>query len=254
MPYYTLDVNDPKNLIDKEKATSVFKECRRGKEKALIGFLWLTGARPSELREIKKEHVIVSENGFSVTINTKKLGRSGDFNAKQRILTFERTHGCKLNIFAEAICQYVESLPNGALLFPHKNGWFLGVTQKAGMVTCKMPYTPYHFRHSCFSWLVRTQKKSLWEMMYFKGSADTRSVMAYVKLLPTMVKLENDGVQAPDRIDSTVDEYENKGQVIDPNEQAEARKKAVEDERNMADLKAKLAEVDLLKKKIYGGD
>ena len=65
-------------------------------EQALLSCLWITGARPSEILELRKENILITEDIVVFDLPTKKLQADGTrFVLKRRQLRIGRPTACR---------------------------------------------------------------------------------------------------------------------------------------------------------------
>jgi integrase len=185
MPKYGWKIE---NLLFEEDVRAMYNLAAREKEAVLISLLWITGARPSELAEVKKENVQYGDGKVNITLATKKLGEGGDFKIRNRTLSFVRAAGLDTNIYLETIVKYVIALPPESLLLPHTTRWQENTINRLGQKAIGQKVSPYHFRHSCLTWMA-SNGATIDELMSFKGALSVLSISMYMKAKPFVVTL-----------------------------------------------------------------
>jgi len=187
MPRYSWKIDD---LIFEEDAREIYNRATRDKEAVLISLLWITGARPAELAELKREKVYYDSGKLSLTIATKKLGEGGAFKIRERTLAFDRPGGLNTNIYIETIIKYCVALPPEALLIPYTTRWMENTVTKLSKAAIGKTLSPYHFRHSCLTWMA-TNGATVADLMQFKGALSAMSIGMYMHAKPFVVSLQN---------------------------------------------------------------
>lgn len=187
MPRYGWDI---KELLFEEDVKAIFNKTTNDKESALVALLWLTGARPSELAELRKEKVYYDAQKLTITLVTKKLGEAGAFKLKERTLEFVRLTGLGTNVYIETLIKYVSLLPPEALLLPHTTRWQENVIGRLSLQGIGKKLSPYHFRHSVMSWMAHNGS-TINELMHFKGAASILSVSPYMNAKPMIVNIQS---------------------------------------------------------------
>ncbi|MDD3906553.1 MAG: site-specific integrase [Candidatus Omnitrophica bacterium] len=187
MPKYGWKIE---NLLFEEDVRAMYNLAAREKEAVLIALLWITGARPAELAELKKENVQYDSSRVNITLATKKLGEGGDFKIRNRTLSFVRPTGLDTNIYIETVVKYVAALPPEALLLPHTTRWQENTINRIGQKGIGQKVSPYHFRHSCLTWMA-SNGATIDELMQFKGALSVLSISMYMKAKPFVVSLQN---------------------------------------------------------------
>jgi len=180
MPEYLTDI---KFRVEDIHIDEMISECKRLRDQAIISFLWVSGCRPSEMLEFCKKDIFFLEDKVHFKLVTKKLGRGGRFKVNERTLVFNSD-----NRWIQIIKEYSELMSNPEVpLFKISDRAIEYIITKVSTTVLGFPLAPYHFRHSRMSKLAET--KGLTQLMYFKGSADARSVSAYLHGRPFEVDL-----------------------------------------------------------------
>jgi integrase len=185
MPKYKFDI---KHILFDEDVEAMFKAANTPQERAAVSLLWITGARPGEVLEIRKQDVDVLPEKVRITIPTLKLGsKNKKFKVDKRTLEFERGD----NKFLNYLIAYTLNLKNPTdRLIPYTKRWLELKINNLGKKALGKEISPYHFRHSVMTWLAR-KGATLDQLMYFKGARTLNSVAPYIHAIPTVIKLEN---------------------------------------------------------------
>ena len=158
----------------------------RKKEQFLVCVLWMTGARPSELIQLKKEDVIISETKIVFNIVTKKK-RKGRWHPEYRKLEFARPLPPNQDNIIEFVVKYIERQPEGRLFLMTVRTMEY-IIERLGRKGLHKYVCPYNFRHTRMTMLSR-EGRTIDEMLHFKGASDMRSVTPYLHAKPFKVKL-----------------------------------------------------------------
>lgn len=171
---------DISHVVSQEETQKMIEKARLPRDRFLISILYLTGARPSEILEFKREDVDIQETQLVFRLVTKKLGKARGFTIKERLLEIQKTAP-----FIEHIIEYLK-ITDGKLLNINDSRIRQIVYELSENRFC-----PYHFRHSRLTKLSRGGA-SLDELMFWKGSKDEKSVIEYLKAKPIGRKLKID--------------------------------------------------------------
>lgn len=169
MPAYKKDINI---LPTKEEFGQVLAKVKSPRDRFILCMFYLTGCRPSELRECKKEDIIINEDGsLAITLTTKKLGKKEGFIYRKRTLDL-----VKGTPFLETIIVWVKANIPGAWLcnLTEVTLWRLVDSYSAHL------WCPYTFRNNRLTRLARDNDADLSTLMSWKGTKDTRSIGAYI--------------------------------------------------------------------------
>lgn len=172
--------------ITRDKLLQMTGATHRKKEQFLACVLWMTGARPSELIELKKEDVTISATKLVFKVVTKKK-RKGRWHLVHRELEFSRPIPPNPDKVIEFVANYINKSPEGRLfLMTVRTVEY--IIERMGRKGLRKFVCPYNFRHSRMSLLAR-QGRTIDELMHFKGSSDMRSVATYLHAKPFKVDL-----------------------------------------------------------------
>lgn len=187
MPKYKTPID---YCIYENEVSKVYNAGTSLQQRLLVSLCWITGARTSELLDIKKEDVAYNDKLVAINIRTLKLGNDskGKFKIRQRTLKFTRPQNPK-NIYLETIIKFTERLGEGQRLIKYKNSWCKTTLNKLSKYAIGKPISVYHFRHSICTQLAMNGA-SIPEIMYFKGATSLNGVTPYIHAKPMMFKLE----------------------------------------------------------------
>jgi integrase len=186
MPKYGWDVKE--HLLYEEEVKQMYDLCKNDYERLAISIMWMCGPRPTEMIELISKKVTINETKIDITLKTLKLGRGGDFKIQERNLSFKRPSGLDENIYLETIAKMVRRTGPEEKLLPYSVRWAERLTNRVGIEVLGKPISPYHFRHSCLTWLVRLGA-SVPMAMHFKGS-EGQAVNQYFMAQPFVVGQE----------------------------------------------------------------
>lgn len=188
MPVYRTSIDQ---LLFDEDIQKCFKIVSKRSDAAYLSALWLTGARPSELKTLRKEDVKAEEDRVSITLLTRKLGGKGQqFKGGTRVLTFTRSFGVSMNPFLELVVRHARETQEGEWLFPKAVRTYQLMVERVTTQALGKAYSPYHFRHSCLTHLAMNNA-TIAQLQHFKGSATIASVMPYIHATPYVINLQN---------------------------------------------------------------
>lgn len=189
MPKYKWNIE---NILFEEDVKGMYDKAKNKHEAALVSLLWITAARPGEIKKLTTEDIRYSSDKLSLLLQTLKKGRGKDFKVRERTLDFVRPSGLNTNIYIETIINYISGLPvdRETLVLKFTTRWMEKVVTRLGMETLKQYVSPYHFRHSTMTWLAKAGYTP--DMLkYFKGAESLASVDPYIHAIPQVVNLEN---------------------------------------------------------------
>ena len=171
MGAYKKDIN---YIVTKADAQAMIDRARNPRDKALFALLYLTGARESELIELREKDIIASieEKLVYIRLTTKKLGRVKGFVIGDRTLEIPRDAP-----FMDAVINWASIKPG--LLFEINESRVRQLVYEYS----DNRFCPMNFRHSRLTKLSRAGA-SVDELMYFKGAADLKSVGSYIRAKP----------------------------------------------------------------------
>lgn len=161
MPIYKREIKEA--VIERGEFDGYLKNVHDQNKKLILMILYLTGARPSEIILIEKKDITWDDQMASFMIQTKKGGYLRTLHMNRKI--------CYIN----DIISILEKMPNGRI--NHINTP-MGIEKMVNRATLNK-YSPYSFRHSRLFKIARSGA-TIFELMAFKGSKDSKSVMPYV--------------------------------------------------------------------------
>jgi len=187
MPKYSWNIEE---ILFEEDVKAMFHTAKTKREAVLVSLLWLTGGRPDEILSLKPENIDIYTDKVAITIKTLKLKKDGKFKTRERTLVFKRTGGLDTNIYLETIIDYVRTIPPDTRILSYTTRWAELKINKLGEATIKKRISPYHFRHSVFTWFARNGW-TIEQIKYWKGAASIASVEPYLHAVPQIVAFEN---------------------------------------------------------------
>lgn len=187
MPRYSSDISV---ILYEEDVSKMFARAKSPKEAYLVAIFWITGARPSEALELKKEDFRLEEGTLKIRLVTKKLGETNDFILRERTLEFERPDGYGSNPYLECIIHYVNASADTGFILPYTTRWAEKTINRLGMECLEKLISPYHFRHSVLSHHASKGMNTI-DLMAFKGAKSIGSVAPYLHAKPFTVKAKD---------------------------------------------------------------
>ena len=187
MPRYNSDISE---ILYEEDVSKMLARARSPKEAYLIAILWITGARPSEALELKKNSFRLEDGTLKIYLFTKKLGKTNDFIIRERTLDFERPDGYGANQYIEQIIAFVNGSADEGFILPYTTRWAEKVINRLGMEALNKLISPYHFRHSVLSHHASKGMNTV-DLMAFKGAKSIGSVAPYLHAKPFTVKAKD---------------------------------------------------------------
>jgi len=185
MPRYKTDID---LMIYDKDVSRMYNSTNIWLYRVLISLCWITGARTSEIIDIRKEDVNWNEEYFGIKIKTLKLRHDGKFKIRDRVLRFKR--GIKpRNIYIETIILHSNKLIEGSRLIPYTIDWCERIIGKISKNSIGRSVTPYHFRHSVCT-AMAVSGFTIPEIMYFKGATSLNGVTPYIHAKPFMLELQ----------------------------------------------------------------
>jgi len=172
--------------ITRDRLLNMTGATTRKKEQFLACVLWMTGARPSELIELKNEDVKINETKLVFKVVTKKK-RKGRWHLEYRELEFARPLPPKTDRIIEFVVNYISRCPEGKMFLMTVRTMEY-IIERLGSKGLHKFVCPYNFRHTRMTMLSR-QGGTIDELLHFKGSSDIRSVTPYLHAKPFKVEL-----------------------------------------------------------------
>ena len=154
----------------KEDAEVMISKATSPRDKFLVAILYFSGARPDELIRLKKENIVEREGILDIKLHTSKLGKSGGFIIRERILSMNPG----MEFFMIIKDYWINSLDDVLLDISERR-----MEQIIEDLSDKR-FCPYNFRHSRLTKLARIGA-TLDQLMYWKGANDIRSVSPYIR-------------------------------------------------------------------------
>lgn len=178
MPKYKKDIDYMSRDMDtsREYAAALLRSVdktysmRKSEHKAYIAMLYLTGARPEEIRLMQKSDIQITENYVMIRLKTLKRGmdRTLIFSNKTPFIDviLEHSDSCDMELFTMDLSTYKKMIYK--------------VSQDN--------VTPYTFRHFRLTFMAVKLNATPYELKYWKGAKDLRSVEPYVHLSGSQIK------------------------------------------------------------------
>jgi integrase len=187
MPRYSSDISV---ILYEEDVSRMFANAKSPKEAYLVAIFWITGARPSEALELKRENFHLSDGTLKIRLATKKLGKTNEFILRERTLEFEVPDGYGTNPYLECIIRYATASPDTGFILPYTTRWAEKIINRLGMESLGKLISPYHFRHSVLSHHASKGMNTM-DLMAFKGAKSIGSVAPYLHAKPFVVKAKD---------------------------------------------------------------
>jgi integrase len=175
MPKYESDI---RYIIDEDGFGKLFNYASKDSERIWITILWLTGARPAEVLEMKKKDISFMEDGrIQFILANKKLGRDGKFvvNRRKLILRIDMT-----SRYYKVLKRYLNRIKeddDDVFQFSRRTGY--NIIDRIGWDALGVNICPYNFRHSRLT-LLAEKGATETELMRYKGSFTRQSVRPYL--------------------------------------------------------------------------
>ena len=184
MPKYT--VADPNLVAQKAQADMLVANADEPMERALIQFLYVTGARPGEVAEFlyPSGWRVMDDGAVQVDIPTLKLKKKEGLQIKKRTLEL-----LKDTPYLSDLNNYFSDLvANSTVLgdirpFPVPQPKLIWYRVSKAAKRAGLPICPYVFRHARLTKLARSGA-TLDELMGWKGAEEVRSVGPYLRAKP----------------------------------------------------------------------
>lgn len=187
MPRYNSDISV---MLYEEDVSAMFTRAKSPKEAYLVAILWTTGARPSEILELKKDSFRLDGGTLRITLVTKKLGDGKEFMLRERTLEFERLENVEANPYIEQVIRFVNAAPNEGFILQYTTRWAEKTINRLGMEALNKLISPYHFRHSVLSHLA-AKGFGVTELKEFKGAKSIQSVEPYLHAKPFVIRAKH---------------------------------------------------------------
>lgn len=189
MPRYTIDVKD--FLLFEEQAKAMYEKTTTRAEAFTVSALWLAGMRPQELLMMHKEAIQVGADGVALAVPTLKRGnKNGGFQVTTRLLGFKRPEGLDGNLYLESVIDFASRAEGNRPMLDYSTRWMEKLINRLGTATIGKKISPYHLRHSVFTWLARNGWDA-YAIKYWKGAATLASVEEYIRARPQVIEFES---------------------------------------------------------------
>lgn len=171
MPKYEKEMN---RLIELEEVETMIKKTKIPSYKILIALLYITGARPSELVNLKKKDFSFEDQDMRIVLKTKKKGY-------ERMLPFDIN---TTPLIKELIIPFLKKIED-----PEKRIFSFRTPTRIRQIVYELSNNklcPYNFRKNRLSRL-GMDGASPHELMYFKGAKDFKSITPYLYKNPVVL-------------------------------------------------------------------
>lgn len=170
MPEYKVDIN---YIVPPSLAEQMINAANSHRDKLLVALLYTTGARPTEIRLLKRGDLWTENDVLYIKLKTLKLGR-GKFFPQDRILKLKAS-----NRYSVLIWDIIKDMPLEQRLISVSLRRVEQIVEKLS----DKKICPYNFRHSFFTRESRNGKTPD-ELMYLKGAKTIDSISAYIRSKP----------------------------------------------------------------------
>lgn len=149
------------------------KKCRTVREKMLLILLFITGARSSEIIQLKSDDIIKDGTYLSIHLKTMKRGRN-------RILKVPMRNGTSSFVkYSRMLLKLVDdTFLTGQNIFP---AWSNVKIHKIISRVTNEELNPYFFRHNVMS-ILSMSGASIQQIQFWKGAKDVKSVQPYLHI------------------------------------------------------------------------
>lgn len=165
---------DYQKVITTEEVKSMIEKTYNVEHKVLIALLYITGARPVEILDLKANSFEITDNELRILVTTKKRGIN-------RLLCFDM----ETPFVKDLIIPYVNDLVQ-----KQKDNLFsFKTSDRVRQIVYSLSdnkITPYAFRHNRLTQLALSGATP-YELMIWKGSKSLESVSPYIYRSPDML-------------------------------------------------------------------
>jgi len=147
-------------------------------ERAWITILWFTGARPSEILELRKKDITINPESIQFVISTKKIG----FNKADGFIIEKRTLVLKIsenNKYVKNLKNFLRPYKDNSTLFKFSRRTGLNIIYRLGLMTFGFKLCPYNFRHSRLT-ILAENGATIETLKRFKGARSDKSIRKYL--------------------------------------------------------------------------
>jgi integrase len=166
------------HIIRADEFERIFRNAESRRDKVWLLVLYLTGARPSEILEMKRNQIIIEGSKITFRIETKKLTS----RKHRRFMVLKRTlvlnlinHPHYIRTFESYLNRYSEN----DLIFNFSRRTGNNIVSRICKKALGLDLCPYNFRHSRMT-VMAERGKTDEELMRFKGARSIKSVRPYV--------------------------------------------------------------------------
>ena len=172
MPEYS--VADIRYIIRADDFHKMYGFARNLRERVLLTLLWLTGARTSEILNLKKKDIQIEEDRIRFSILTEKLPK-GKFVVERRNLILKVG---REEYYIKDLEQYLSRLKDESKLFSFTRRTMVNIIHRISNAALGITLCPYNFRHSRITLLTEAGRRDE-ELMRFKGCRSLDGVRPY---------------------------------------------------------------------------
>jgi integrase len=184
LPLYKKDF---KRLIEFPEVDQMIQKTKNPEHKVLLALLYLTGARPAELLELKKRNFLIVGSDLRMILPTKKRKKAGAVNDRLLPVDIEETPFVK-----SLIMPWVESLPS-----QDSDVLSIRTTTRIQQIVYALSdnqLCPYTFRHNRLSQLAMGGA-TVDELRQWKGASNIASITPYLLMSPRVLDRIKKGIK-----------------------------------------------------------
>jgi integrase len=186
MPEYTKA--DIEYIIRPDDFERIYRNAETRREKAWLVVLYLTGCRPQEAIELKKEQITIDGTTITFRIETKKLAE----RKNRRFMVVKRTLVLNLpkdHHYIRTLESYLNRYSPNDLIFQFSKKTGYNIVSKICKKALGLELCPYNFRHSRMTLMAEAGATDE-EIMRFKGARSIRSVHPYIHAREVRYKVD----------------------------------------------------------------
>ena len=172
MPKYKKNI---KRIIQLDDANAMIAKAKHEEQRVLVALEYHTGARPSELLELRRRDFTIVGPDLRIVLQTKKGG-------DPRLISYDIQATPFVPDIVLPWIQKLESADSPIFSFT--------TTTRIKQIIYELSeekFCPYNFRHSKLTRMAM-QGATAWELKAFKGAKTLRSVEPYVNLSPNTLE------------------------------------------------------------------
>jgi len=170
--------SDIKYIIRENDFERLFRNCNNRRDRAWITVLWLTGCRPTEARQLNKEHIKIEEDKTSFLLSTLKIAfkKKDGFIIEKRnlVLNISKDHRYIKNLQI-----YINHFKPEQRIFDFVDRTGEYIISRLSKRALNIELCPYNFRHSRMT-LLAEKGATKETLKKFKGARSDRSINEYL--------------------------------------------------------------------------